>query len=353
MAKKKAFVFDTNFIIQNPKLDEVIEKLKDDYVVYISQVSIDERIAQQCRKLREEFDEIEKCKSKYSRYAKITLITSYEKQSNAHRIAIQEKYFFYFQDRIIPFRKSEEIFEMIIDRANKKDPPFSCNKDASDKGFKDCLLWLSLLDYFKENGEDEIVFLTDDKNAFRNYTDFLTKEFQAKTGKVIVFKPNSYYKELFEKNDIAPQMDEPKKETVFNIDEFRTEIEEVIESLRGIDDEDQFGDPQWLRTFTSSIPFDKEYVKTIFTGLRSDIFSHIFEKSVPATKVFDLDGRVIDGDAEVPIKNLENALKIYQRVLGEYSQYSEQFFEAAAKILNRNYVAPKYNSMSGDDDLPF
>ena len=36
MSDKKAFVFDTNFIIQNPKLDEVVEKLKDDYTVYIS-----------------------------------------------------------------------------------------------------------------------------------------------------------------------------------------------------------------------------------------------------------------------------------------------------------------------------
>ena len=81
MSKKKAFVFDTNFIIQNPKLDEVIEKLKDDYTVYISQVSIDERIAQQCRELKKEFDEIENCKNKYSRYVKMSMKTTYEKQA--------------------------------------------------------------------------------------------------------------------------------------------------------------------------------------------------------------------------------------------------------------------------------
>ena len=353
MANKKAFVFDTNFIIQNPKLDEVVEKLKDDYVVYISQVSIDERIAQQCRELKHEFDEIERCINKYNRYAKITMKTTYDKQVSIYRTGIQERYLSCFGNKIIPFNKSGEILETIIDRANKKEAPFSCNKDASDKGFKDCLLWLSLLEYFKNNGEDEVVFLTDDKSAFGNNTDFLTNEFKAKTGKTIAFQPNSYYKELFKQPNVNSHKDEPKEEPLMNIDEFRAEIEDVVEALRCIEYENYFGDEQWSRTFTTSVPFDKEYTKTFFAGLSTDISSHIFEKSVPATKVLDFDGRVADGDAEIPLKNLENALEIYRKVLKNYSQHSEQFFEAAAKILNRNYVAPIFTPLSNNEDLPF
>lgn len=353
MTDKKAFIFDTNFIIQNPKLDEVIEKLKDNYTVYVSQVSIDERIAQQCRELKEKFDEIERCKNKYNKYAKITLKTTYDKQASAYQTTIQEKYCSCFGNKIIPFTKSGETLEIIIDRANKKDPPFSCNKDASDKGFKDCLLWISLLEYFKDNGEDEIVFLTDDKNAFRNYTDFLTNEFKVKTGKTIIFQPNSYYKELFKQPCTTLPDDEPKKETLPNVDELRTEIQDVIENIMGIDDYDYFGNPQWLRTFTTSIPFDKEYTKTFFTGLKSDISSHILEQSVPAIQILDFDGRVSNGDVEIPLKSLEKALEVYQKVLSSYPQYNEQFFEAATKILNRNYISPKYTSSNGDDLLPF
>lgn len=353
MSDKKAFVFDTNFIIQNPKLDEVVEKLKDDYVVYVSQVSIDERIAQQCRELKDEFDEIEKFKNKHSKYAEITLKTTYDKQSSMYRRGIQERYSSCFGSNIIPFKKSGEALEIIIDRANKKDPPFSRNKDASDKGFKDCLLWLSLMEYFKDHGEKEIIFLTDDKNAFRNYTEFLTNEFKIKTGKTIVFQPNSYYKEIFDQTSSESHTEKLKKGDLPNVDELRTEVENVIEALRCIDDEDYFGNQQWSRTFTTSIPFDKEYAEAFFSGLRSDIASHIFEKSVPATKILDFDGRVIDGDVEIPLKNLENALEIYQKVLDNYLQYREQFFEAVAKILNRNYVPPKFTSMNDNEGVPF
>jgi hypothetical protein len=194
--------------------------------------------------------------------------------------------------------------------------------------------------------------LTDDKHAFRNFIDFLTNEFESETGKVIEFKPNSYYKDLFKRDDSIPQEKEIKKEGIPNIEEFREEVENVIDSLRCIYYENDYGDPQWDRTFTTSVQFDKEYVKTLFEGLHVVIVSHVFEKSVPATKIFDFDGRVSDGNIEIPLKNLESALELYKKVVSNYPQYREQFFEAASKILNRNYVAPNFFDIK-DDDLPF
>ena len=52
------------------------------------------------------------------------------------------------------------MFSSIIERCNKRLPPFISDKGASDKGFKDCLLWLSVLDFFKDNGENKVVFIT-------------------------------------------------------------------------------------------------------------------------------------------------------------------------------------------------
>lgn len=77
MAEKKAFVFDTNFIIQNQNLDEALDKLKEKFSVYITQVSIDERIAQNCRDLKAQFDEAEKCKVKFIHFATISFKKTY------------------------------------------------------------------------------------------------------------------------------------------------------------------------------------------------------------------------------------------------------------------------------------
>lgn len=356
MAEKKAFVFDTNFIIQNQNLDEALDKLKEKFSVYITQVSIDERIAQNCRDLKAQFDEAEKCKVKFIHFATISFKKTYEEESEFYQKGMQTKYENYFGDNIIPFTKGGETLTTIIDRANRRLPPFSAAKDASDKGFKDCLLWLSMLAYFKDNGEDDVIFVTDDKSAFRNNTEYLQKEFHEVTGKTIEIHPNNYYKELLKQPEKPTPESNPEKkpEELPNLDTFREEVEEAVEGLRGVDWENYFGDPQWSQTFTTSVPFDKDYTKTFFAGLRSDIADHIFEKSVPASKLLDFDGRVIDCDTEIPMQNLEKALRIYQAVLSNYSQYSEQFFEAATKILNRNYKAPPVLPLDvSDDDLPF
>ena len=53
MGDKIAFIFDTNFIIQNHDLETVTQKLMEhDFVAYITQVEIDERIAQRMQQTK-------------------------------------------------------------------------------------------------------------------------------------------------------------------------------------------------------------------------------------------------------------------------------------------------------------
>ena len=81
MIDKKAFVFDTNFIIQNKELDAALDKLKEKFSVYVTQVSIDERIAQNCRELRAAFEEAEQCKVKFAYFATIRFNRTYEEET--------------------------------------------------------------------------------------------------------------------------------------------------------------------------------------------------------------------------------------------------------------------------------
>lgn len=350
MDEKKAFIFDTNFIIQNQQLDEVIDNLDESYSVYVTQVSIDERIAQICRELKKQYAEVERCQQEYAHFVTVKLKKTYDEECDYYQKGIQTKYEKLFADRIIPLEKSEGLLDVVLNRANRKLPPFSDAKDASDKGFKDCLLWLSVVNYFKSFGENEVVFVTDDKSAFRGKESFLCDEFKKETGKTIVFKSNSFYREILSSHDSPPA--EP--ETVplpRDLNSIRDEIAVVMEDLRGVEYENYYGDSQWDRTFTTSILFDKDYLRIVFEGLRADIDKHIFEKSVPASEILDLDGRIKDDEAAIPIEKLEAALKIYQEVIKKYPGYCDQFLEATARILNKNYVSPPVDIDEGE--LPF
>lgn len=345
MAEKKAFVFDTNFIIQNKKLDEVYTNLQNGFAVYVTQVSIDERIGQQCREIKKKFDKISQLQDEYHGIVNITIKSTYEQYSANLRNGIQKTYDKVFGKNIIPFKKNESTFSKILERANNKLPPFI--ESTSDKGFKDALIWLSVIEYFKQNGENEIVFVTND-NGFNENIDFLTKEFFENTGKKIEFKTNTYYKEL-----LVPKEEPVKPITIKlpDIKELRDKIESVLTGLRIVEDIDFYGNQYWNKTFELSKKVDAAYMEYIFSNLQNDIEQHLFDKSVWACQIFDLDDRMIDGESKVLIESLETALELYEEIKTVYPNYLSQFYSTAANIFNENY-SPKYDS-SNDSDIPF
>ncbi len=158
MGEKKAFVFDTNFIIQNKDLVAVVSNLQDNYTVYVTQVSIEERIAQLCREVKNKFDKLSALKKEYAKLAKISMLKSCSKYVDEYRKEVQANYDKLFSSQIIPYPKTAEFFSEVLNRAYEKQPPFSNADNASDKGFKDSLIWLSMLSFFKENGENTVLF---------------------------------------------------------------------------------------------------------------------------------------------------------------------------------------------------
>lgn len=347
--KKKAFVFDTNFIIEYKKrLDEVVKNLSTDFNVYVTQVSIDERIAQNCREAKEKFDKVEECIKKYLDIADVTMRKSFEEVCASYQADTPKAYKKIFANNIIPYDKDVTMFLEVLNRAYKKIPPFPMN-EKSDHGFKDTILWLSLIKYFKDNGEKEIILVTEDK-GFVKQQEKLIEEFEKETNKTIKIIPNSYYNELLEVEKAEPIV--KKSETLPDFSKIREEIEEVIDALRWNVNENYFGDENWYNTFVLQKEVDASYMKVVFDGLKSTIKDHIFECSIPAFRVLDLDGRIAD-DTGIPMKNVEAALKIYEDILKRYPDYIEQFYVAAAAIINRSYQAPMVSLEVSDEDLPF
>ena len=78
---------------------------------------------------------------------------------------------------------SNSRFRSIIDRAFSKRPPFEGKDKKSDKGFKDALLWESILEFALNQPKSKIIYYSKD-NAFG---EFLLREFSEVVDKSSLF----------------------------------------------------------------------------------------------------------------------------------------------------------------------
>ena len=349
MSEKKAFVFDTNFIIENKKhLDEVVKNLSADFNVYVTQVSIDERIAQNCRESKERFDKVEECIKKHSDIADVTMRKSFEDVCAGFQADTPKAYKKIFANNIIPYDKDASMFLKVLDRAYKKTPPFPMN-DKSDHGFKDTVLWLSLVKYFKDNGEKEIVFVTEDKGFGKNQ-EVLIEEFKKETHKSIKIMPNSYYEELLKAEKDEPTVKTPKPLPDFG--SLRDRIHNTIYDLCFVISYDYWGNEAEEPVFLISRKVDEFDMALFFLGLQKIISNHILEKSVLTEKVFPASDGFSPVMHSIPIDVLEKALSLCDEIKEKYPEYVNQFYSAVVNMFNRNYVNPDI-TINPDDVLPF
>lgn len=58
---------------------------------------------------------------------------------------------------------SEDGLDRIIERVLRKDPPFSNSRGETDKGFKDAVIWESILEYKKSHISEQVILVSKDK----------------------------------------------------------------------------------------------------------------------------------------------------------------------------------------------
>lgn len=114
---------------------------------------------------------------------KIEEVLNMEKEEYKKKIKVLE----------LPYNKT--IFKELIDDAVKKNPPFDKTKEGkkSDAGYKDALIWKTIL-YSKEIDEcEKLYFLSGDK-VFEENKEYLSREFNNHhpntTLKIVFFKPD-------------------------------------------------------------------------------------------------------------------------------------------------------------------
>ena len=354
MAEKSIIILDTNFIIEHiSDLHELHQKLSENNIVYITEISINERISQKYLELKSKYEKIETFIKDYSAYATIKLKDTFSNRFEAEKQRTIDVYVKEFGDNIISFTPDVDALKIVMDRVYKKRAPFSNKERASDKGFKDTLIWMSIIQYFKEYKEDiGIIFITND-NGFLNSSDLLKLEFAEITGKTIEIKDNNYYKVLLGNQNPQEVTEEKSQQKLAEIDKqaIRDKIEKVIEAICYTETFDSWGNEWWEKTFTTNEKFDVEYIKLIFSSLKKDIDKHMFENQINAHSILDLDDRIKDLNP-IPMQALEAANELYEDIQKRYPDFMEPFLNAVCNIMNKNYDIGN-TPQSNDDELPF
>jgi len=345
MEEKIAFVFDTNFIVQNQNLSEVIKKLDNKYIPYVTQVSIEERKVQQCAVKKTAYEKALKLCKEIKALLTIKSYSDLEAELIKHKEAIQHGYESVFKEHIIKYEISSDLFDTILTRAYNKIPPFNDNDKASDKGFKDTLMWLSIIEFFKNNGEDEIVFLTNDK-CFTEKSDALNKEFEEYAKKKIKIMENSMFGTLLENRKSTEST--PKKE-IPNIEKIREQLRDTLDSICWTTEYNYFGDEEYYRGFLTSIQFDEIYIKSIMDNLENVIQDHIFSDKIKVSVFLDNDNRIYN-DRKIDITIIEKLNKLYKETSSNFPEHLSALIKTVTEKLNENYEEV---DIITDTEVPF
>lgn len=362
MTEKTALVFDTNFIVQCKKdLLTIKEKLSDRYVVYIPQLCIEERIAQRCRDQRAKYDRFSSLQEEYKHIASMNISVPFDASVVHIRKSTQASCDKLVGHHIIPLLKDEATFSDVLERALMKKPPFLSDdvsgktggKSPSDKGFKDAVLWITMLHYFKENGEPKVLFLSDDK-GFGEQAEKLRAEFKAVTGKDIEIKKNAYIEELTKE----PEKTEKKAKAVQSpplpdIRQLRERIQSATTAVCGFMSEGYWGEDEWLKYFTINRRVSPDDMQYVFSGIETLLGNRLFDLTISPVDVFEIEPFTVNCNYSIPTTALEDLFKLYQEIQKNYPQYIQQFYGAVANIVNDNYLAPPILVDSIDNQLPF
>ncbi len=174
---KTYIIFDTNILYMRDYKDFSVFKFKsiydevqgkiersnviDRFELRIPEITIKELFKQQ---LQSYSTHVETMKNSYLKFEQIYDIDLKIDENFDYENFLEKKKEQYISSNaisILPICR-EEKFVRIVERALNKEAPFEGKDKQSDKGFKDALIWESLLE-FAEMNDGEYIFFTADK----------------------------------------------------------------------------------------------------------------------------------------------------------------------------------------------
>lgn len=139
-------------------------------------------------KLNNKCRDLENFEKEFKNFEEITIINN---DLNIKKVCENLKKYYFEELSIIPIPSDGNLlFNKILDMSINKKPPFI--KGSSDKGFKDAILFLSLLKFAEDNNYDKYVLFSND-NGFSNNMKELQYEFK---NHLASFRKHDIYNDL-------------------------------------------------------------------------------------------------------------------------------------------------------------
>lgn len=352
---KNVVIVDTNFLVNNTgNIKEIVKELQEKEIeVYVPELVKEEFINIQLRKLEEAYSKLENLKN----LQKIIDLKYRKKEVTRKMIeGIYNNIFEEnFKNKIIVYNK-EGMLDRVLERNKYKKPPFYNENNSSDKGFKDTIILLTIIDFISSFGDDAIFYFITSDNGFIKYKNEIEKEIFDKCAKNITIvegkDKNKVYKELNIVEEKSNQ--EEKTENIFskeeiNIEEIRKRINELMNIFIWTTSFDYYGNLQDERRFEISNYINNEKTEKFLNSIDGIIEDNIFRNEILVETFFETDEWVFSKNS-IDVDTMKEISELYKKV--KDTKYKEAFINYISQRINENKVNNMF-TVESDDDLPF
>lgn len=340
---KKHYIFDTNILLskKNNLVDLIQDLKKDDCIAYVTELSVQELKGQNYRDINAGIESLDKIiKSPVGQYLKLENNIDVKLAQELSDKKIDRFIKSAFEDNIIPLNIDNHKIEIILKRANEKIAPFNIESN-SDKGFKDTLLWLSILDFYKDKNDFEVIFVTND-SVFKKFEANIQLEFSCLSNSKIQVINNITINKITNED-----FNENKEEAIINNKFDIEEIDSIIEEFLYSVNYDVYGNEYFRKNFIIYEFMDNNDIQDFLDYLSNMLLTkYSLFRMIRLFNIFSNIDIKSNFENEIDRNVCTKLIKKYELMKGAENTVLESFIEL---------LKEKFNSMyeTSPENLPF
>lgn len=332
---EKIIVFDSDFIIANKKkISNILDDFKD-YECYISDVSVKEV---SYINAIEKLDIIENIQSKISYYEKLGIVFNKNNEKMKNQIISMTSSYLenIFKKKIVPYNSHD--LDILMSRAFNKIPPFG----KSDKGFKDSVIILDLINFIKLNDVKQLYLVTNDSDFINNNK--IEEEIKTETKcnfKIIdgknIDKLYNYFN-IGNSKKIEELSESLGKDIDIDIRQFRDDLKNICFDMFHYSEYIPYQGEYTYNNFKVHEGFSKKQILDFLKKLDENINNNIFNSTLTISNFFDDQTRFYD-EIDINIEIFEKLNNIYLKIQ-DNNKYVDSLVNLLQYKFNEMYVDP-------------